>query len=218
MITKHELLRRIKELKEEKNAVILVHNYQLPEIYEAADHIEDSLGLARAATKTDARIIVMCGVDFMAETAKILNPEKKVLLPDIEANCPLAMTINHTDVIELRDRHPRAAVVAYVNTSAAVKAEADYCCTSMNMTRIINSIPEEEVIFVPDYNMAMWAQEHTKKKIIPWKGGHCYVHAAFTPEIVATARKNHPNAKVIAHPECPLSVLKLSDYVTGTGG
>jgi len=214
----HELIKEIKELKKEKDAVILVHNYQRPEIYEIADHIEDSLGLAKAATKSTAGTIVMCGVDFMAETAKILNPDKRVLLPDREANCPLALTISSKDVLELRDLHPRAAVMCYVNTMASVKAVSDYCCTSMNMVKIINSIPEDEIIFVPDQNMAAWAQEQTKKRIIPWKGGHCYVHAGFTPEAVMIAKKNHPNAKVVAHPECPLPVLKMSDYVTGTGG
>jgi quinolinate synthase len=211
------LIYKIKNLKKEKNAICLVHNYQRPEIYEIADFIGDSFGLSREASKTDAKVIVFCGVRFMAESAKILNQEKRVLLPSLEAGCPLADMISVDDLKRLKTRHPEAAVVAYVNTSAEVKAECDVCCTSANALKVVNSLPQNEIIFVPDYNMAKWVQMHTKKKIIAWKGD-CYVHSRILYEKIAGAKKAHPEAKILAHPECSMDILKIADAVLGTEG
>jgi quinolinate synthase len=209
------LIAKINELKKEKNAVILVHNYQRPEIYKVADFIGDSLELSREAAKTDADTIVFCGVDFMAESAKILNPDKKVLIPVREAECPMAGTVSKKDLLNLKKQYPNAAVVSYVNTRAETKAESDVCCTSANAVDVVNSLSQEEVIFVPDENLANYVQSKTNKKIIPWKG-FCYVHAKITPNQVIEAKKLHPTAKVLVHPECTMDVIKLADYVCST--
>lgn len=210
-----KLIKKINKLKKEKNAVILVHNYQRPEIYRVADFIGDSLELSKEAAKTDADIIVFCGVDFMAESAKILSPDKKVLLPAREANCPMAGMVRRKDLLNLKKQYPEAAVVSYVNTRAETKAESDICCTSANAVDVVNSLPHKEIIFVPDENLANYVQSKSDKKIIPWKG-FCYVHAKITAEQVLEAKKFHPDAKVLVHPECKMGVIKLADYVCST--
>jgi len=209
------LIKKINELKKKKNAVILVHNYQRPEIYRVADFIGDSIELSRKAADTDADIIVFCGVDFMAESAKILNPEKKVLLPVREAICPMAGMVNKNELLDLKRKYPKTAVVSYINTTAVTKAESDICCTSANVLEIVNSLPNEEIIFVPDENLANYVQSKSDKKIIPWKG-FCYVHGKITVNQVLEAKKNHPDAKILVHPECGMDVIKLADYVCST--
>jgi quinolinate synthase len=211
------LIDRIKKLKKEKNAVILAHVYQRPEIYKVADFIGDSYGLSKKATETDADIIVFCGVDFMAESAYILNPEKMVLIPTRLANCPMAAMVDVDGLLELKKKHPNAAVVSYVNTTAAVKAESDICCTSANAVKVVNSLDEDEVIFVPDSNLANYVMKNTSKKVIPWNGW-CYVHRKFSPEGLSRAKAIHMDAKVLVHPECIPEVVELADEVFSTTG
>jgi quinolinate synthase len=211
------LIDRINRLKKQKNAVILVHNYQRPEIYKVADFIGDSLELSRKAAETPADTIVFCGVRFMAETAKILNPGKKVLLPDLEAGCSLADTITAEDVRHLRGAYPEAAVVCYVNTNADVKAQCDVCCTSANAVQIVNALPQRQVIFLPDQNLGRYVQEKTGKELILWKG-HCAVHHLLDAQSLDEFRREHPGSKIIAHPECREDILKIADRVCGTGG
>ena len=197
----------ILRLKRERNAIVIAHNYQTPEIYHGvADIVGDSLALARAASKTDAEIIVMAGVHFMAETAKVLNPGKTVLMPDLKAGCSLATSITAADVRLLRERYPGVPVVTYVNTSAEVKAEADICCTSANALQVVESLGTPEVIFLPDEFLAVNTAKQTKVKIIAWKG-HCEVHERFTAADIRGYRQNHPGVVVLAHPECPPEVM-----------
>ncbi len=210
-----KLIGEIQKLKKKKKAVILVHNYQLPEIYEVADFIGDSLELSRKAAETTAKIIVFCGVDFMAESAKILNPDKMVLLPVLEAKCPMAGQVSIEKLRELQKRHPDAATVCYINTTAETKAVCDICCTSANAIKIVNSLPNKKIIFVPDKNLAEYVKLYTDKKIISWPG-FCYVHHQFRAQEVKEAKKLLPKAEVIAHPECPLEVIKLANYVCST--
>ena len=210
-----KLIEKILKLKKEKDAVILVHNYQRPEIYEVADFIGDSLELAKAATEVKKDIIVFCGVDFMAESAKILNPEKKVLIPSKQANCPMAGMISGDDVRNWKKEYPDAAVVSYVNTNAKTKAESDICCTSANTVKVVNSLEESSVLFCPDKNLAAYAQTKSDKKIIPWEG-HCYVHSQISLKTVITAKVNHPDAEFIAHPECLPEVITEADAVCST--
>lgn len=217
-----ELAGEIRELKKVKNAVILCHNYQRPEIYEVADFIGDSLDLALRAKGTKAKIIVFCGVDFMAESAKILNPSKKVLHPDFEARCPMAAMVTVAALARKKKDFPNAGVVAYINTSAATKAESDIVCTSANFAKVAESLQAKEIIFVPDYNMGKYLQQEmkkakTEKTVIPWHG-FCYVHDFIEPAEVRRLMKEHPGAEVLVHPESPADVIKLADHVLGTGG
>jgi quinolinate synthase len=209
------LVEKINELKRKKNAIILVHNYQRPEIYKVADYIGDSLGLSKKATETDADFIVFCGVDFMAESAYILNPDKTVLIPTNLAKCPMAAMVNVYGLRELKKKYPEAAVVSYVNTTAEIKAESDICCTSANAVKIVNSLKEKDIIFVPDKNLAHYVARHTDKNIIPWNGW-CYVHKKFSGEALINAKKLHPNAKVVVHPECNPEIIDLADSVCST--
>jgi quinolinate synthase len=208
----------IREWKERRNAVVLAHNYQTPEIFHGvADVVGDSLALARKGAQTDAEVIVLAGVHFMAETAKILSPGKTVLIPDLEAGCSLAASITGADVRLLRERYPDAPVVTYVNTSAEVKAESDVCCTSANAVEVVESLKVPRVIFLPDEYLGRYVASQTKTEIVLWKG-HCEVHERFTGEEIAAYRRAHPDVTVIAHPECPPDVLAASDYVGSTAG
>jgi quinolinate synthase len=208
----------INRLKREMNAVILAHNYQTPEIFNCvADVVGDSLALAREGAKTDADVIVMAGVHFMAETAKILSPEKTVLIPDVRAGCSLAESITAADIRLLRQRYPGVPIVAYVNTSADVKAEVDICCTSANAVQIVESLGVPEVICLPDEYLAQYVASQTKVKIITWHG-HCEVHERFTGAEIRRLREGQDNLIVLAHPECPQDVLAEADYVGSTAG
>ena len=209
---------KINELKKKKNAVILAHNYQTPEIYHGiSDFSADSLALAIEAAKTKADIIVMCGVHFMAETAKLMSPDKKVLLPDMKAGCSLSSSITGDDVRELKKKNPGVPVVSYVNTSADVKAETDVCCTSANAVKIVNSLNVNKVIFLPDDYLAKYVASQTDVEIISWKGT-CEVHEKFNDAEINEIRKNNPGIKVIAHPECPPDVIRASDFTGSTSG
>ncbi len=209
-------VRAINALKRERGAVILAHNYQTPEIYNCvADVVGDSLQLAREATKVRADVIVQCGVHFMAETAKILNPDKIVLIPDREAGCSLATSITGDDVRLLRERFPGVPVVSYVNTSADVKAESDICCTSSNALQVVESLDTDRVIFLPDEYLAKYVASQTNVKIIAWKG-HCEVHERFTADELQRYREDDPNIQIIAHPECPPDVLAEADFTGST--
>jgi len=212
-----ELIEKINNLKKEKNAVILVHNYQRPEIYEVGDFLGDSLGLAKDAVKTDAKIIVFCGVDFMAESAKMLNPDKMVLHPEKLSACPMANMITVSGVLEAKKKYPNAAVVSYVNSTADVKAVSDICCTSANAVKIVESLHNKEIIFVPDKNLGNYVQSQLPDKKIITVDGHCYVHDKILVENVREAKKNHPDAKVMVHPECKMEVIKEADAVCSTG-
>ncbi|ANO50540.1 quinolinate synthase NadA [Woeseia oceani] len=206
----------INQLKKSRNAVILAHNYQTPEIFHCvADITGDSLALAQRAVDTDADVIVLAGVHFMAETAKLLNPGKTVLMPDLNAGCSLADSITAADVRKLREQYPGVPVVTYVNTSAEVKAECDICCTSGNAVAIVESLGSDKVIFVPDEYLAAYVAEHTDVEIISWKG-HCEVHERFTAAEIDSFREGHAGLKVIAHPECPPDVLASADFVGST--
>ena len=209
---------KINKLKKKKNAVILAHNYQTPEIYHGiSDFSADSLALAVKAAKTEADIIVMCGVHFMAETAKLMSPDKKVLLPDMSAGCSLSSSITGDDVRKLKKHYPGIPVVSYVNTSADVKAETDVCCTSANAVKIVNSMNSKKVIFLPDDYLAKYVASQTDVEIISWKGT-CEVHEQFNDEEINEIRKNNPGIKIIAHPECPPDVIKASDFTGSTSG
>ena len=211
-----EIVSEIGRLKRERNAVIVAHNYQRPEVQDAADFVGDSLELSQKAAGWDAGVIVFCGVRFMAETAAILAPGKTVLIPDPDAGCPMADMITAGELRSWKARYPGRKVVCYVNTSAEVKAESDICCTSSNAVSVVNSIPDEEVLFVPDKNLAAWVARQTGKRIIAWDG-YCYVHNRFTAADIRAAKSLHPAAEVWAHPECPLDVLDLADKVLSTG-
>ncbi len=208
----------IQRLKRERNAVILAHNYQVPEIFHTvADIVGDSLGLAIEASRTDADVIVLCGVHFMAETAKLVNPQKTVLVPDLRAGCSLAESITAADVRLLRQRYPGVPVVTYVNTSAEVKAESDICVTSGNAVKIVNALGSSRVIFLPDEYLAKYVASQTDVEIIAWKG-HCEVHERFTGAQIRAFREGDPSLTVLAHPECPPDVLAEADFVGSTHG
>ncbi len=206
----------ILRLKEERNAVVLAHNYQTPDIFHTvADIVGDSLALAREAATTDAQVIVLAGVHFMAETAKLLNPEKTVLIPDLKAGCSLAASITAADIRLMRERHPGVPIVTYVNTSAAVKAESDICCTSGNAKKIVEGLGVPRVIMLPDEYLARNIAAQTKVEIIAWTG-HCEVHERFTAEDVRSVRASHPGVVVLAHPECPPEVVAECDFTGST--
>ena len=208
----------INKLKKEKNAVVLAHNYQTPEIYHGiADFSADSLALAVEASKTSADIIIMAGVHFMAETAKLMSPNKKVLLPDMKAGCSLSSSITGKDVRLLKQKYPGVPVVSYVNTSADVKAETDICCTSANAVKIVKSLGVKKVIFLPDDYLAKYVASQTDVEIISWKG-ICIVHDQFNENEISNIRKNNPGIKIIAHPECPPEVIAASDFAGSTSG
>ncbi len=235
------LQEQILELKGQKRAIILAHNYQRSEVQDIADFVGDSLELSRTAATIDCDMIVFCGVNFMAESASILSPDKTVLLPEIEAGCPMADMIRvdsprpvrtrfpgfenppafvyppEFTLRDIRRQHPGVPVVAYVNTTADVKAESDICCTSANVVKVIESLPGDKVICIPDKNLSMWAARNTKKQVIAWDG-YCNVHERVTADDVKKAREAHPGALVLAHPECRPEVLDLADHVTSTSG
>ncbi|MHB0998690.1 MAG: quinolinate synthase NadA [Armatimonadota bacterium] len=215
--TTQQLLDKIESGKRIRNAIILAHNYQLGEVQDAADFVGDSLELSRKAAETDADVIVFCGVHFMAETAKILSPQKTVLIPDIKAGCPMADMITVEKLRELKAKYPGRPVVAYVNTSADVKAEVDICCTSANAIKIVESVDADEILFVPDKCLADYVASHTTKKVIPYPG-FCPTHHRILPEQILKQKELHPNAIVIAHPECSRAVLELADGVFSTSG
>jgi len=212
------LIHKINKIKKEKNAVILAHNYQTPEIYHGiADFAADSLALAIEASKTKADIIVMCGVHFMAETAKLMSPLKKVLLPDMDAGCSLSSSITGKDVRILKEKYPGVPVVSYINTSAEVKAETDVCCTSANAVKVVESLGVKKVIFLPDEYLAKYVASNTSVKIISWKGT-CVVHEQFTAKEIMEIKEQNPGIVIIAHPECPPDVIKASDFAGSTTG
>jgi quinolinate synthase len=205
------------ELKKKQNAAMLVHNYQRTEIQLLADYIGDSLDLARHSTKLDADLILLCGVNFMAEIAAILNPNKTVLIPDSEAKCPMAAQLSGEMVREAKRTHPGAAVTLYVNTLAEAKAEADICCTSANVLQIVNALDEDEVLFGPDKNLAWYVQRRTDKKIIPLpEDGYCYVHRMFSAADIGLLKEEYPEAEVLVHPECNPEVQELADHMCST--
>lgn len=213
-----DLARKIQKLKKQREAIILVHNYQLPEVQDLADFLGDSLELSRIAADTDAKVIVFCGVHFMAETASILCPHKKVIMPDINAGCPMANMITASDLKRLKDRHPQAVSVGYVNTSAEVKAELDYCCTSTNAIKVIQALRDEkEIIFIPDKYLADFVYRKTSIKLITWNG-YCPTHVKILPRDIKREKRFHPKAKVIVHPECLPEVIDLADEALSTSG
>jgi quinolinate synthase len=212
-----QLIKRLQELKKERNAIILAHYYMRPEVQAVADYIGDSFGLSQKAKSTDADVILFCGVHFMAESAKILNPDKIVLMPDERSGCPMADMVTGEGLRKLKAQHPNAKVVAYVNTSADVKAETDICCTSSNALKVIESVDTDEIIWVPDKNLGHYVSQFTDKKMIIWQG-YCNTHDLLTPEEVLDLKKQYPDAPVAVHPECRPEVVALGDYVGSTTG
>lgn len=213
-----EIREKIQQLKEERKAVILAHNYQIGEVQDIADFTGDSLGLSVQAATTEAEVIVFCGVRFMAETAKILSPQKTVLLPEETAGCPMADMIDAKQLGELKAKHPEALVVCYVNTTAEVKALSDYCCTSSNALELVKSLPaDKEIIFVPDKNLGQYIIDRTGREMILWPG-YCITHARISAEEIAAARERYPEAVIMAHPECSKEVRDCVDELLSTGG
>lgn len=217
MSDKSEIVEKILKLKEKRSAIILAHNYQRGEIQDIADYVGDSLELSRTTARTNASVIIFCGVHFMAETASILSPDKTVLMPDINAGCPMADMITPEKLRDLKKEYPGAILVGYVNTSAAVKAECDICCTSTNAIQVINSLKEKNIIFVPDKYLAGYISKKTGRKLISWNG-FCPTHVKILPEDIIRQKNEHPDAKVIVHPECTPSVISLADEILSTGG
>ena len=212
-----KLIEKIRQLKDKRNAIILAHNYQTGEVQDIADFCGDSLGLSIKAAETDADVIVFCGVQFMAETAAILSPRKTVLLPDKLAGCPLADMITAEQLRELKQQHPDALVVCYVNSSAEVKAESDYCCTSANAVEIVNSLPpDKQIIFVPDQHLGRFVAEKTGRNLLLWPG-YCHVHVVITEEDIRSAKAKYPDAIVMVHPECTEPVKQIADQILSTG-
>lgn len=213
-----ELIQKIQKLKKERDAVILAHNYQIGEVQDIADFTGDSLGLSIEASKTTAKVIVFCGVYFMAETAAIICPDKTVIIPDENAGCPMANMITVRQLREQKKLYPEAKVVCYVNSSADIKAESDICCTSANAIKVVNSIPkDEQIIFVPDQSLGDYVSKQTKRKMILWEG-YCPTHHRILAQDIRDMRQKHPSAKVIVHPECTADVIELSDVALSTSG
>jgi quinolinate synthase len=213
---KNELVAQILKLKQERNAVVVAHNYQIDDVQEIADVVGDSFALSKYCAEDPRDVIVFCGVHFMAESAKILSPQKTVLLPEINAGCPMADMVTAQDVREMKQKYPGAAVVCYINTSAEVKAECDICCTSSNAVKVIESLTEEQIIFVPDKNLGDYiAKKVPRKKMILWEG-YCITHHRVTTEDVNMAKESHPDALILAHPECRPEVVALADFVGST--
>ena len=214
-----EIIKEIERLKKERNAIILAHNYQIPEVQDIADYVGDSLGLSIQASKTKADVIVFCGVHFMAETAKILSPEKKVLLPDPASGCPMADMITADELRKLKAEHPQAAVLCYVNTSAEVKAECDMCCTSANAVGIVSEHMKDhkEIIFVPDKYLGTYVAGKTGRNFILWEG-YCPTHARIMPEDIQKQKEKYPEAEVLVHPECSPALTSIADKVLSTEG
>ena len=216
-MSQNDIVRKIEQLKKDRNAILLVHNYQRPEVQDIADFLGDSLGLSRQAAATDANVIVFCGVHFMAETAKILSPEKTVLMPDIQAGCPMANMVTAEPLAAMKREHPDATVVTYVNSSAAVKAQSDYCCTSANAVSVVQAIRNSKVLFVPDRHLGEFAAEHCDKEFIFWEG-FCPIHMKILAEDIVRLRKECPDAEVLVHPECTADVRALADHILSTTG
>ncbi len=217
MMTDDEIRTEIEKLRAETGALILAHNYQRPEVQDLAEYVGDSLGLARQAAKTDAEVIIFCGVHFMAETANILCPDKITVLPEPEAGCPLADTITAEGLRALKAEHPGAVVVTYVNSSAEVKAESDYCCTSGNAVAVVSSIDAPEIIFAPDRNLGRYVAGRTGKPLILWDGC-CPIHERISAEQIKALKETHPGVPVVVHPECRREVIELADEVASTSG
>jgi quinolinate synthase len=216
-VDKHEKVKRINKLKKERNAVILVHNYQIGEVQEVGDFIGDSLELSQKAARVNEEIIIFCGVHFMAETAAILSPNKTVLIPDDSAGCPMADMITAEDMRKWKKNYPGRKVICYVNTTAEVKAECDVCCTSANALMVVESVEGEEILFAPDKNLALYIARKSKKKIIPWDG-YCYVHNNIRTRHVREQRQKYPDAEFWVHPESRPEVIDMADKVLSTGG
>lgn len=215
---KKEIQTKIKELKQKHNAVILAHNYQIPDVQDIADFVGDSFGLAMKAKETDAKVIVFCGVDFMAESAKILNPDKIVVHPDKKAQCPMAAMVDVESLGWFKDKNPQAVVVAYVNTTADIKAVTDVCCTSSNAIKVIKSVKEKDVIFIPDTNLGLYVKRFIHdKNLILWPG-ICPTHHRISEEEILEIKKQHQNAEIIVHPECRPEVIDIADHVFSTQG
>ncbi|MCL2711830.1 MAG: quinolinate synthase NadA [Methanomassiliicoccaceae archaeon] len=206
---------RIAVLKKEKKAVILAHNYCLPEVQDIADHVGDSLGLSVIASRTDADIIVFCGVTFMAESAKLLSPDRTVLIPEINATCPMASMCSAEQIKDAKECHKDACVVGYINTTASAKAEMDVCCTSSNAIKVVSSVKNDDIIFVPDVNLGTYVSSKTSKNVILWNG-YCPVHRSITVQNIIDMKAKYPYAKVIAHPECCTDVLNIADEIGST--
>lgn len=218
MSEQKKIVKEINRIKKQKNAVILVHNYQRPEIYEVADFIGDSLDLCIKSAQTDAKMIIFCGVSFMAQSAAILNPGKKVIMPNMDAGCAMADMIEPEGLKKLKKKYPDAKVVCYVNSTAEIKALSDACCTSANAVKVVSSFPEKKIIFVPDKNLADYVQaELPEKEIIPWNG-YCPIHSVIDDEYVQEMKKQYPKAKIIAHPESKPEILKIADHIASTSG
>ncbi|MBI4975332.1 quinolinate synthase NadA [Candidatus Peregrinibacteria bacterium] len=218
MSEQKKIVKEINRIKKQKNAVILVHNYQRPEIYEVADFIGDSLDLCIKSAQTDAKMIIFCGVSFMAQSAAILNPGKKVIMPNMDAGCAMADMIEPEGLKKHKKKYPDAKVVCYVNSTAEIKALSDACCTSANAVKVVSSFPEKKIIFVPDKNLADYVQaELPEKEIIPWNG-YCPIHSVIDDEYVQEMKKQYPKAKIIAHPESKPEILKIADHIASTSG
>ena len=216
--TTQQLAGRVRELAQQRNAVILAHNYQRPEVQDAADYVGDSLGLSQQAAKTGAGVILFCGVHFMAETAALICPDKTVLIPDEFAGCPMANMVSARELKEAKEQHPGAAVVCYINSTAKVKALCDICCTSANSVDVVNSIPAgREIIFVPDQSLGAYTAQQTGRELILWQG-YCPTHHRILPEQIRQLKAEHPAAKVVVHPECIAQTIELADAVASTTG